>query len=287
MSKKSGVARRRWLQLNLAWVGVFLVQFLFNFFLVGIFGLQELQESWVQSLLIKAYFKPEIKQEEVEKWLTKIKSFPQVRKVVLVTPQEAEKRFLESLGLTREDLSLQDNPFPPALEITCNNLEEIAPLAEYLGGLEVFDEVLSGASQARNFLSFYYILLVTGGGLGVLMLIFATLMVSNAVSGALWLRREEVELWHRVGASLKFIRRPFFWFGFAGSLIGSAFALGVSLIFWRAFLRFLADFLPFLPLLQFVDVMVILIVGDILFGLLVGLSGSWFGFRKGLKGVGY
>lgn len=287
MSSKKGVIRRGWFQLNLAWVGVFLVQLLFNFFLVSVVGLQELREGWTQSFVIKAYFKSGVQQEEVERWLTKINSFPQVRKVVLVTPQEAERRFLESLGFAREDFPLEDNPFPYALEITCNALEEVAPLAKYLGSLEIFDEVLSGASQAQNFLYFYRVLLFTGGGLSVLMLVFAVLMVSNAVSGALWLRREEVELWHRVGASLKFIRRPFLMFGLAGSLMGSAFALGVSMVFWRVFLRFLAEFLPFLPLLQFEEIVLIFLVGDVLFGLLVGLSGSWLGFRKGLKGAGY
>lgn len=287
MSSKRGVIRRGWFQLNLAWVSVFLVQLLFNFFLVGIAGLQELREGWTQSFVIKAYFKSGVQQEEVKKWLTKINSFPQVRKVVLITPQEAERRFLKSLGFAREDFPLEDNPFPYALEITCNALEEVAPLTEYLSGLEVFDEVLSGASQVQNFLYFYRVLLFAGGGLSVLMLVFAVLMVSNAVSGVLWLRREEVELWRRMGANLRFIRRPFLLFGLGGSLMGSAFALGVSMVFWRAFLHFLSEFLPFLPLLQFEDIALIFLVSDVLFGLLVGLSGSWLGFRKGLKGVGY
>ncbi|MCD6155634.1 MAG: permease-like cell division protein FtsX [Candidatus Atribacteria bacterium] len=287
MSNRKGVIRRRWFQFNLVWVSIFLVQLLFNFFLVSIAGLQELKEGWTQNFVIKAYFKSEVQQEEAKKWLTKINSFPQVRKVVLVTPQEAERRFLKSLGFAREDFPLEDNPFPYALEITCNTLEEVVPLTEYLSGLEVFDEVLSGASQAQNFLYFYWVLLLTGGGLSVLMLVFAVLMVSNAVSSVLWLRREEVELWRRMGASLKFIRKPFFLFGLGGSLMGSTFALIVSVVFWKAFLHFLAEFLPFLPLLQFKDVALIFLVSDVLFGLLVGLSGSWLGFRKGLRGVGY
>ena len=87
----------------------------------------------------------------VEKVQEEVKALPLAGEVRLVSSEEAKNKFLGYFSLQEEDLGLEENPFPPSLEVRARRVEELPLLAQELEEIEAFEEVFMEEKIPRPF----------------------------------------------------------------------------------------------------------------------------------------
>jgi cell division transport system permease protein len=163
------------------------------------------------------------KAEEIKAYL---ESNEYVSNVTLITPEEALADYKEKM---KEDpmLLLDENPLPATLEVTlkpeyANN--EIIPklesaiLSDYPEDIaEVYKDVNLIEDVNVNINKISYILL----GICVLLSLIMIALINNTIRLAIFSKRFLIKTMQLVGATGKFIRKPFIKAGVAQGLIGS------------------------------------------------------------------
>ncbi|WP_018152358.1 permease-like cell division protein FtsX [Leeia oryzae] len=123
--------------------------------------------------------------------------------------------------------ALPDNPLPDAIVL---KFDDMAAPAQYLAQLEArpeVEEVIHDAAWVERLYAFARlgrtIVIWLGGLLGVGLLV----IMANTVRLQILLRKDEIEVSQLIGATNRFIRRPFLYFAALQGLLGGAVAWGL------------------------------------------------------------
>jgi len=148
-----------------------------------------------------------------------------VENVNLITPEEALADYKEKMNEDPMDL-LEENPLPPTLEVTLKpefanndiipNLES-AIMTQYPEDVaEVYKDVNLINDVNANISKVSYILL----GICVLLSLIMIALINNTIRLAIFSKRFLIKTMQLVGATGKFIRKPFIRSGMIQGLIG-------------------------------------------------------------------
>jgi len=221
------------------------------------------------------------KAEEIKSYL---ESNQYIANVVLITPEEALADYKEKM---KEDpmLLLDENPLPTTLEVTlkpeyANN--EVIPelesaiLSDYPDDIaEVYKDVNLIEDVNVNINKISYILL----GICVLLSLIMIALINNTIRLAIFSKRFLIKTMQLVGATGKFIRKPFIKAGIAQGLIGSlisTIALAIIILSVKASLPQLfgsSDYVLFGGL----------IFGIFLLGMVISYASTRFAVQKFLR----
>lgn len=184
---------------------------------------------------ITVFLKPKIETAMAISLAETLRNEPGIRKVRFISREDALLE-LQRSGLDDVLTSLTHNPLPHTLVIepTQASVERIRHLGQQLRQRPEVDAVASAEVWARRLTA----LLDFGAGLtwmlgGVLALSLAAI-TGNTIRLQIYARRDEVEISRLIGATDRFIRRPFLYFGLLQGVLGGLTALilsGVS-VFW-------------------------------------------------------
>ncbi len=220
----------------------------------------------------------------------RIRGWPEVAAVTLVTPEQALEEFRQRSGFADVLDTLDENPLPAVLLVL--------PAPEHAGprsaaALQTRLQALPETAQAQLDLQWVQRLtaMLALAQRGVLLIsallaLAVLLVVGNTIRLEILGRREEIVVTRLIGATDGFIRRPFLysgtWYGIVGALLAW---LLVETGFWLLTtpVRQLANLyqssfqLQTLPLL----LLLVLLAG----GILLGLLGSWIAVGRHLGAI--
>lgn len=256
--------------------------------LVGVFGIVGYEAQVISNMLreqageMEVFIEQEADEEAQEALHARIQTMPGVAEAEFVSHQEAAEIFRREFG--EEAAAFEDPTFLPAsvrIEMAPDyaNPDSMARVAEVVEQWRSVDDVvlnrdlLVRVAQNRRLINAIGIVL---GGIVVLASVF---LVANTIRLTIYARRLLIRTMKLVGATDRFVRRPFLVEGVIQGLIGGTLAGGIVWMLYRFFLQQL-DQTP-VPL----HLELTLVGGLVGAGLLLGWTGSYFAARRFIQNV--
>ncbi len=253
-------------------------------------NLQQLGQRWDGSASLSLFLKQDIREERAHNLAERLRTWPEIASVQLVTPDQALAEFRELSGFGDALDALESNPLPGVLTVKPSaghgDAEQSGFLQDKLGRLPEVEIAQLDLQWVKRFgtmmeIAQRGILLV-----GSLLALAVLLTVGNTIRLDIFNRREEIEVSKLIGATNAFIRRPFLYSGLWYGLIGAGLAwLLVELAFWqlRGPVRQLAGLYQSefaLATFGLTEAFLLLLLG-----ILLGLAGSWLAVGRHLSAI--
>jgi cell division transport system permease protein len=214
---------------------------------------------------------------------TRIESLPIVESVTYISKDSAAAVFRALFGA--EGNSLTDLDFLPAsFRIQPVADTHVDTLAHYLGQMENIrgvDEVSFNLELLRIIDQRMESVLVAGGGIGILILFTAMILVFNTIRLTIYAKQPIIRAMKLVGATNRFIRSPFVMEGVLQGLIAALLSVG---FIWFFFTRLLVYFIPQFGVLPWPFGKWYYLIGGLIFlSVTMGFIGSRWAASKFIK----
>ncbi len=216
----------------------------------------------------------------------------EVKELRYISAEEAWESFKDEYFEGYEELAEgfeDDNPLAnsASLEIFLKDIDSQNAFVEELAGMDHVRRVNYSNAAVEGFSTFNRVVSLLSVIIICVLLAVSIFLISNTISVAAALRRQETHIMRLIGATNFMIRAPFLVEGIVIGIVGAVIPLAVSYVLYlqcTAFLterfRLLAGALEFLPISVIFPQMVA--VGLVL-GVGIGFVGSFFTIRKYLK----
>lgn len=253
-------------------------------------NMDRLGGSWDGQASLSVFLNDTVPVAAAGKLARRVRGWPEVAEVTLVTPDQALEEFRQRSGFADVLDTLDENPLPTVL-LVLPAPAHVDPqsVANLQGRLQALPETEQAQLDLQWVQRLTAILELAQRGvllISALLALAVLLVVGNTIRLEIQSRREEIVVTKLIGATDGFIRRPFLysgtWYGVIGALL--AWLLVVTgLWLLDAPVRQLAELyqssfhlqtLPFLLLL-------VLLAG----GILLGLLGSWLAVGRHLGSI--
>lgn len=198
-------------------LGISLVLFVIGLVLGGVLGLDRVQKQAKENLQGDLFFQPEYTEADIKQIEQKLKTWPEFSDVFFVSPDRAIESFTGEEQNAEEILSIfdGDNPLPPTISFkpkvehaTLAGMNALVDKIQREFPNEV-DEVSFDEDSVQDvnlgFRQFVFLFLIVAG----LLIIVAVAMINNTIRLSLYSKRFTIKTMQLVGATSKFIRRPF------------------------------------------------------------------------------
>jgi len=256
--------------------------------LVGIFGIVGYEAQVVSNMLRKQSGEMEVFVEDgastndQEALHARIRTMPGVAGAEYISHEEAAEVFRQEFG---EEASLFDDPtfLPSSIRVevapTYANPDSMSQMASAIEGWRSVDEVvfnrdlLVRVAQNRRLIS------AIGIVLGVVVVLASVFLVANTIRLTIYARRLLIRTMKLVGATDRFVRRPFLVEGLLQGFIGGGAASGIVWGLYRLFLLQMDQgAVPFFLQLSLVG-------GLVAAGMILGWLGSYFAARRFIQNI--
>lgn len=194
---------------------------------VAVKNLQQVSEGWGDSAQISLFLRQDMSAQDIRGTRAHIEAMNGVRDVRHMTSGAALQEFQSLSGLEDLDEVLAGNPFPEVLlvvpEADYATPVGVAPLLHQLRALPQVEL----AQLDMAWLERWHALMTLGQRavwlLAVLLALGVVLVVGNTIRLAVQNRRDEIAVQKLIGATDRFIRRPFLygggWYGVCGAVV--------------------------------------------------------------------
>ncbi len=214
-------------------------------FIVAVFAgvvgqVRGLVDTWASDIVVVVYIEDDVTPEISARVRAAVEEGALEGAIVQeVSKDEALQRLRESLGEDADILEgLERNPLPASMEVRGgiaqagpSALEEFAARIEALEGV---DEVDYGRDWVGRLEGLLTLVAMVGMVLGGLILLAATVTVSNTIKLAVFARRDEIEIMKLCGATDSFVRAPFLIEGLLQGVLGALVASVTTAVLWAA-----------------------------------------------------
>ncbi len=258
----------------MGFLSIFFTQLIVNVFIVGYLELDKLGTFSGEAFSVRAYFPDNVNMAQAEEVVERLREYPEIAEVIVVSREQARLRFLEYFDLRDEDIPPEENPFPLSVEAASHRVEDVPRLAERMQETGSFDEVLYGGRNVELFLRFYQMLLSTGSVILLGVFIFSLVVITNVIRISMQSREHEIQVCSMMGATERFIRRPFLFEGFLQGILAGLGAFCVTYVIADFTLEFLISAFPFFPWVETGEILVPTLVVNTAMGGFVGFLGS-------------
>lgn len=268
-------------------IGISLVLFMIGLVIGGVLGIDSIQKQAKENLQGDLFFKAEINEADIKQIEQELKTWTEFKEVFFVSPERAIEEFSGSTDQTSEVLAIfeGENPLPPTIgykpKVAYANLSGMEQIKQKLlqAYPEEIDEVNYDKESVDNvnlgFKQFVYLILFVAG----LLIIVAVAMINNTIRLALYSKRFTIKTMQLVGATSRFIRKPF--------LIQSVFQGIVSAVIGMALLMSL--FYTLNNMLDTIEIpfefktFIILFTSILVAGIVMSFISTWFALNKYLR----
>lgn len=256
--------------------------------LIGIFAVVGYEAQVVSNMLreqageMEVFIKHDATADEQEALHARIQTMPGVAQTEYVSHEEAAEVFREQFG---EEASLFEDPtfLPASVRIEVSppyaNPDSMSQMASAIGEWRSVDEVvfnrdlLVQVAQNRRLLS------AIGVALGIIVVMASVFLVANTIRLTIYARRLLIRTMKLVGATDRFVRRPFLVEGVLQGMLGGGIAGGVVWGLYHLFLQQMDQGpMPFYLQLTLVG-------GLVSAGILLGWLGSYFAARRFIQNI--
>ncbi len=253
-------------------------------------NLDRLSGSWDGQASLSVFLKARVSEATAATLAKKVRSWPEIREVTLVTPAAALEEFAQQSGFADVLGALDENPLPVVLLVTPapgnSNPDSASELQEKFAALPETELAQLDLQWVQRLAAMLDIARRGVVVISALLALAVLLVVGNTIRLEIQNRREEIVVTKLIGATNSFIRRPFLYSGIWYGVLGAGAAwLMVESSFWLLTgpVQHLAglyqsDFsLQTLPLR-----LLILLLGS---GIALGLMGSWLAVGRHLSAI--
>lgn len=218
-----------------------------------------------------------------------IASMRQVESTRIISKEEAAREFKEMFG---SDLlvALEENPLPRSIVVVIAEGYRSSPYMDTLSHRISTVQGVESVEYGREWMSkvdiFFLVFMIVESIIIALIITAGILIISNTITLTLLARREAIEIMRLVGATERFIRRPFYIEGFFQGIISgiSAFLIFLGIYLWASYA--VPDLDVYLYLFRIQSIQTVAfpwILGTIIpIGGFLGLLGSYVAVRRAM-----
>lgn len=214
-----------------------------------------------------------------------LKNLPEVDSVEFISKEVGLKK-ISSKFESDSDLKVSlegDNPLPDAFKVKLKKVELSDTAVNKIEKIKYVQEVKYGKDVVKDIVKFNQSLKFIVVIIIILMIIATMFLINSTISLTVSNRNEEIKIMSFIGASLPYIRAPFFLEGILIGLVGSIIAVVILSISYKKIGIYVIQNLPFIPYYNNNDVMIMLFSGLIFCGIVLGALGSALAVRKYFK----
>ncbi|MES2587651.1 MAG: permease-like cell division protein FtsX [Bacteroidota bacterium] len=268
-------------------IGISLVLFMIGLVLGGVLGLDSIQKQAKENLQGDLFFKAEMNEADIKQVEQELKTWSEFKEVFFVSPERAIEEFSGSTTQTSEVLAIFDgeNPLPPTVgykpKVQFANREGMKNIkAKILKAYpDEIDEVNYDKASVENvnlgFKQFVYLILFVAG----LLIIVAVAMINNTIRLSLYSKRFTIKTMQLVGATSKFIRRPFLVQSILQGIVSATIGMALLMTLFYALNNILETIeIPF----EF-KTFILLFASILTLGIVISFVSTWFALNKYLR----
>ena len=235
---------------------------------------------------MQVYMQPGVTESQISKLKEDLLAIDGINTVEFVSQADALQYMKEKMGDKLAE-GYEENIFPVSYIITLTDLRLSSQIQQQIESLDNIDEIRSSNDTinalvkiARGIKIATYVILIS-------LIVFAVFIITNTIKLTVHARRREISIMKYVGATNSFIRWPFAVEGMTIGLISGAISIGILaaiyslLVRWQGFIQFLAKI--GLTLLNFSDMLNLILIVYLTLGIGIGVLGSTISMRKYLK----
>ncbi len=267
-------------------IGISLVLFMIGLVLGGYFGLENIQKQAKESLQADIFFSPDLSDADIKQVEQELKTWSDFSEVIFVSQDRALEEFV-GLGEKDEIMELLDGENPIPTNISYKPKEEFATvegmqklkkkiMEAYGDQIETISYQESSVESVNlGFKQFVFLF----GAVAILLIVIAVAMINNTIRLALYSKRFSIKTMQLVGATSRFIRKPFLTqsigIGFVSGIIGTALLMGLFYALNNALdsIEITYDLITF----------GILTGSLIVIGIIISYISTWFALNKYLR----
>lgn len=236
-------------------------------------------------LEIAVILKDDVSGSQLKTVYDKLRTEPMIEHVVYVSKAEALSQMRKQLG-ERSDFfrALGDqNPLPDLFRIKVKDVAQVAAVAEQISAYSGVDKVRYGQGVIERLLSLTYWVRWVGVGVMGLIGAAAVFLIATTIRLTVFARRKEINIMKYVGATDWFIRWPFLLEGTLLGLLGALIAVAMTYGLYMQVVSYVHASLPFVPLRNDADFLLLLTQVLLGTGMFIGALGSLISLRRFLR----
>jgi len=270
----------------LAAIGIMTLTFFLSTLIILVAaGSQALLHYFETRPQVTAFFKDEVKMDEVEKLKEKLNQTGKIKSLKYVSKEEALEIYKEQ---NKSDPLLLEmvtaNILPASLEVSTTDITYLGEIAQILRQEPGVEEVVFQEDVIRALKNWTDTIRKIGlaliGFLGVVSFLVVLVIIGMKVA----LRKKEVEILQLIGATNWFIRAPFVFEGIFYGIVGAILGWGAGILLLMYSTPFLVEFLAGIPILPVPLVFILAMLGgEVLVGVTIGALGSLLAVKRYLK----
>ncbi|GGG36740.1 cell division protein FtsX [Croceivirga lutea] len=256
-------------------------------FLLGVFGLlvlntKKLADHFKEQITISVFLKDSAKPSEIEQLQKSLLLAEHTKSASYISKEDAADQFSEDIGENFQEF-LGYNPLKNAIDVKLKanfvTPTQVAEIADNLATKSYVEEVsydkplLSLLNDNVRRISFW--ILVASG----IFTLIAVLLINSSIRLSIYSKRFIIKTMQMVGATKKFIRRPFIWTNIKLGMVGALLAL----LALGGFLFYINDTFPELNLFEDAVMLVSLFAGIFLLGIIISYISTYFATQRFLN----
>ena len=258
-------------------------------FTLGVLGLIVLQANSLSNYIkenigFEIIIKPDVKEADILYLQKTLDLEPFVKTSEYITKEEASERLTKMLGDEFTDfLGEEDNPLLPSIDLRFNaqwaNNDSLAVIENFILANGQVKEVYYQKSLVhiinKNVRRIGLILL----GFSLLLLLIALALINNTIRLSVYTKRFTIRSMQLIGATERFIRRPFVLKGILQGVLSAAIAMILILIIVTTLKRNIPEF----AILIGTELIIYLFVFILVLGILIAGISTSFAVNKYLR----
>ena len=237
---------------------------------------------------MQVYMVEDATEEQIEKLGEELLAIDEINTIEYVSQSEALQELKDRFGENASLLEGYDEGiFPVSYVITLKDLSTSTQVQEKISQLENVDEIRSSNETIATLVKIAKGIKIGTYIILICLIAFSVFIITNTIKLTVHARRREISIMKYVGATNSFIRWPFAVEGMIIGLISGGISIGLlsgiySLVVSNeTIVQFLANL--GLTLLQFTEMLNLIIIIYLLLGIGIGVIGSMISMRKYLK----
>lgn len=266
--------------------------FLFGLFYMIVTNFQSMVRDAEAGVAVTVLFDEGISQQRIEEIGELIDARVEVSNYEYTSPEEAWESFKDVYFEGNEAAAESfagDNPLAnsASYSIYMNDISMQDTLVTYLQSVDGVREVKQSTTVANTLTDFNSLIGYISAGIILVLLGVAIFLISNTITVAVSVRREEIGIMKLIGATDYFVRAPFMVEGVVIGLIGAAIPLGILYVLYEKVIIYIGDKFSFIgSMMNFLsaeEVFHTLVPVALILGVGIGFIGSRITIRKHLK----
>jgi cell division transport system permease protein len=256
-------------------------------FLLGVLGLlvlntKKLADHFKEQIKISVFLKDNAKEVEVDQLQKSLVMSDYTKSAVYVSKEEAAEVHSAEIGENFLDF-LGYNPLKNSIDVALKadfvSTEQVEEIASELAKKDYVEEVsydkplIALLTDNVKRISFWILIA------SAVFTLIAVLLINSSICLSIYSKRFIIKTMQMVGATKRFIRRPFIWTNIKLGMLGSLLALmALGIVLYYVDMNF-----PELNLLQDFMILSILFVGVFVLGVLISLISTYFATQRFLN----